>query len=117
MKRSTIRNKLDAIVSKIVRARGYCVWCGSKRTEILQCCHIYSRSNLQTRWDLNNLLCLCAGCHFKGHQKPLEFAEFVKGYLGSQKEEELRKRARETKVWSNYELEELYERLKELLSP
>ncbi len=112
MKRSTIRNKLDKICSEIVRARGYCVWCGNKDT--LQCCHIYSRANLQTRWYLNNLLCMCAGCHFKAHQRPTEFTEFVKNFLGDEKYLELRNKANETKVFATYELVELYERLRSL---
>lgn len=115
-KRSAIRNKLDKIVSQIVRARGYCVWCGNKDESKLQCCHIYSRSNLQTRWHLPNLLCLCASCHFRGHKQPTEFAFFVVRFLGEPAYEELRKRANETKVFANYELEEMYERFKEIIA-
>lgn len=79
--RTSLRNKLDQVASKIVRSRGKCERCGN--TETLQCCHIYSRTYNNTRWDIdNNLLCLCASCHFWGHKNPLEFAEFVKSHLG-----------------------------------
>lgn len=112
--RKTIRNKLDKIVSEVVRSRGYCVWCGNKRYELLQCAHIYSRANLAVRWDLTNCLCLCAACHFRGHQKPLEFSEFVREHLGDFKYTELRHRANSLKAWAVYELIELYDRYKEI---
>ena len=81
MKKSTIRNKLDKICSEIVRKRGKCEYCNSKKT--LQCCHIFSRTYNNTRWDLANLLCLCAACHFHFHKNPITFADFVKSYLGN----------------------------------
>jgi 5-methylcytosine-specific restriction endonuclease McrA len=112
--RSAIKNKLDKIISKIVRSKGYCVWCGSKRTEILQCAHIYSRNNLSVRWDLENLVCLCAGCHFKAHQQPIEFTEWVKTFLGQDKYDRLRIRANTLYQWKIYELEALYESLRKL---
>lgn len=114
IKRSTVRNKLDKIVSEIVRARGYCMWCGNKTKSLLQCCHIYSRNNLQTRWYLNNLLCMCAGCHFKSHQNPIEFGELVKKCLSPEDYIELIRRSNTRKVWANYELQEMYNRFKEI---
>jgi len=112
--RKGLKNKLDRIVSEIVRARGYCVWCGNPKYELLQCCHIYSRSNLAVRWDLNNLLCMCAGCHFKAHQRPLEFASFVKEFLGKFKYTELKNRANSIKKWYPHELIDLYQRFLEI---
>jgi len=81
--KTTLRNKLDKICSQIVRARGICASCLKK--ENLQCCHIYSRTYNATRWDLDNLLCLCASCHFYFHKNPLEFANFVKEYCNDEK--------------------------------
>ena len=75
MKRSTIRNKLDKLVSQIVRDRGACQNCGSKNN--LQAAHIFSRTYNNTRWDLDNLICLCASCHFFFHKNPLEFAHWI----------------------------------------
>jgi len=70
--RTSLKRRLDKKVSELVRARGKCEFCGKK--ENLQCCHIFSRKYLNTRWDLDNLLCLCAGCHFQAHAEPLNFA-------------------------------------------
>lgn len=105
--RSSLKNKLDTIISQIVRSKGHCTWCGNNRKEILQCAHIYSRNNLSTRWDLENLVCLCVGCHFKAHQQPIEFTEWVKKFLGKDKYEQLRLRARAIKKWTIPELIEL----------
>lgn len=81
LSRTTLRNKLDKVAGEIVRARGKCQRCGN--TETLQNCHVYSRTYNATRWDIdNNLLCLCASCHFWGHKNPLEFAQFVRELLG-----------------------------------
>ena len=69
-------NKLDKLVSLKVRSKGRCERCGRKDT--LQPAHIVSRNNRTLRWDLNNIACLCAGCHFWAHSDPLGFADFIK---------------------------------------
>lgn len=82
--RKTLKAKLDKICSEIVRKRGRCQICGKKKN--LQCAHIFGRRFLNTRWDLDNLLCLCPNCHINlAHQKPLLFAEFVRNILGEEK--------------------------------
>ena len=86
--KTALKKKLDKICSKIVRARGKCEHCGSRKN--LQTAHIFSRSHLNTRWDLDNLLCLCLKCHlYWAHKNPIEFAEWVKEYLGEEKYEVL----------------------------
>ena len=104
--KKTIKRKLDKVVSEIVRSKGYCVKCN--KTMNLQCCHIFSRKNLSTRWDLDNLLCMDAGCHFWSHQNPVLFTEFVKEYLGSLRYEALKVRAKAIKKWSEDELISYY---------
>ena len=106
-RRGMIR-KLDTVVSKIVRARGYCLKCGSKNN--LQCCHIYTRKFLSTRFDFVNLLCLCASCHAHFHDKPLELGEFVKTMRTKKEYNELKLRANTPRQFASYELEELYEK-------
>ena len=88
-----------------------CEWCG--KTINLQCCHIFSRRFLVTRWDHNNALCLCAGCHRKGHDKPPEFVEFIKDYLGTRKYNALRRKAKTSIKKVN--LEEVCEKYSNLL--
>ena len=91
--------------------------CGVQTT--LQTHHVIGRRNLQVRWYLNNLVCLCSLHHRLGrqsaHQDPIWFLEWYEKFLGAEKYAELRKRSNETKVWATYELCELYERFKEIL--
>lgn len=114
--KSSMTNKLDKICSEIVRARGFCEKCGPAKYfafDELQCAHIYSRTYRSVRWDFLNLLSLCAGCHIGfAHKKPLEFAEWVREYLGDQKYFELKARANAIKRWTLPEMVEYYEALK-----
>jgi hypothetical protein len=97
--------------SKIVRLRGSCQSCGA--TENLQCAHIVSRRYANTRTDVDNAFCLCAGCHMRFTEWPLEFAEFVHMKIGETAYDRLREKAhRTTKVrW-----EDEVKRLKEMLA-
>jgi hypothetical protein len=88
--KTTLRRKLDKLCSEIVRKRGKCQACGKKHT--LQCCHIYSRTYNNTRWDLENLLCLCASCHFYFHKNPVLFGSWVYKSLGEEKYELLKEK-------------------------
>lgn len=112
--KSSLTNKLDKICSEITRSIGFCVWCGQGDYEKLQCAHIYSRKFKSVRWDLKNLLSLCAGCHFQGHQSPLKFAEFVKTYLGDYEYEALKQRATPTSHHKLHDLVAMYEALQKL---
>jgi hypothetical protein len=88
--RSTLKNKLDKICGEIVRGRGRCQRCGKR--ENLQTAHIFGRTYLNTRWDIdNNLLCLCPDCHINfAHKCPLLFTEFVKKLFGEERYELLK---------------------------
>lgn len=89
----SLKLKADKLFSAYIRRRGKCQWCGAVN-DTLQCCHIFSRRFLVTRWLPENALCLCAGCHFKAHQNPIEFAEFVKKHLGTKAYNDLRRKAK-----------------------
>ena len=84
----TAKNKATALHSKIVRARGRCEAC--QGSEPLQCAHIVSRRFSATRTRLDNAFCLCAGCHMRFTEWPLEFAQFTIGRIGQKHYEELR---------------------------
>lgn len=82
----------------------------------LQCAHIYSRRYVNTRWDLENSLCLCARCHRWGHDKPLDFARWVEDYIGGDIADQLRQRANSLKYKYDYqakldELKDIWERM------
>ena len=107
--KSYLTKKLDQACSLITRSKGRCVKCGEQRYQQLQCCHIYSRTYKSVRWDLLNLLCMCASCHRWGHNNPCLFTEFVQTYLGAEQYEELKARAEPTSHWKIHEMQELRE--------
>jgi len=70
--RKTTIKKLDDLCRKacLIRDDSTCQWCGSK--ERLQLSHVRSRRFYETRWELANTKILCAGCHLKWHENPVE---------------------------------------------
>jgi len=111
--KTTMRNKLDKLVSEIVRLRAKCERCGSRNS--LQCCHIFSRKYNNTRWDLDNLLCLCAKDHFLFHAEPIYFGEWVKLHLGEEKYELLKEKHNQITRYTIDDLQTKYEVLQDLL--
>lgn len=71
----SVKTSCDKLVSQIIRSLGHCERCG--KTDGLQAAHFITRSNHTLRWDLDNLICLCAGCHlFWAHKEIQEFVEW-----------------------------------------
>lgn len=112
----TLENKCDTIFSKLVRKRGYCQWPQCGKTEGLQCSHIHSRTKMSVRWDLNNALSLCNGCHlYKWHKHPIDASEVAKSILGEYEYNALNIRARQLKCnYTVQDLKEVYENLERL---
>lgn len=63
---------------------------------------------------LNNLLCLCASCHFESHRNPLLFSDRVRVILGAHNYQELVNQHNAIKRWTIPEMEELLKTLKDL---
>ena len=118
--RKVLRKQLDKIWSEVVRKRAnnICEYKTCKKTTYLNTHHIFSRSNLSVRWDLNNGICLCSGHHTltndSAHKNPIEFVEWLKKERGDQWYNELRLKANQIKKWTDQELESLLEALKEI---
>lgn len=60
-------------------------WC--EKRNYLNSHHLFTRSRKNTRWDIDNWICLCAGhhtlsSHFSAHQTPLEFFEWLEWLKG-----------------------------------
>ena len=109
--RKRIIKKLDDLIRNKVRLRGKCEICS--RTDTLQVAHIFSRRHIGTRWDEENLILLCYHHHHRfAHENPIEFSEWVKGYLGERKYNLLRYKAKEATKFTTAELEILYKELK-----
>jgi len=115
--KSSLTRKLDKECSRIVRGRGFCAMCNTEEYEKLQCAHIYSRVYRSVRWDLDNLLALCASCHFNSHRNPLNFSDFVKTHLGQPLCQSLKIRANTPKRWILCEMQELLTILEALRNP
>lgn len=106
--RKKLSDKLDKLVSEKIRSIGRCERCG--KTTNLQCCHIYGRSNKWLRWDMENLLCLCAGCHlFWWHREP---AEAVRWAMSIKNFDYLDGIKRQTKPMKQADMEEIFDKLK-----
>jgi hypothetical protein len=71
--KTTLRRKCDKLVSATCREEGRCNICG--KTQNLQWCHFITRRIIRLRYEPENYACLCAGCHFRGHQHPGWFTE------------------------------------------
>lgn len=74
-----------------------CVHCGKE--EYLNSHHIFTRNNYAVRWDLDNGITLCSGCHtmsskFSAHKTPLEFYDFLLELKGQEFIDKLKQKAR-----------------------
>jgi 5-methylcytosine-specific restriction endonuclease McrA len=73
---------LDDLCRRLVflRDRFLCVKClhQTKRRngDRLQWAHIHTRGVHSLRWEPDNSVCLCSGCHLKGHLHPTEFSRW-----------------------------------------
>lgn len=111
---STITNRLDRLVSKIVRLRdGKCVICGSVQNP--QCGHFISRMFIATRFDLSNCHQQCSGCNMTHEVDPVPYTLFIQREYGSEYPATLSALAHQTKVLKRAERLELEEELKEEL--
>lgn len=82
------RDSLDALFSNYIRLRdGYnCQRCGAHHdppTQAIHCAHIFSRGNKGLRWDEDNAIALCYGCHRYYTAYPLYFRAWVKQRIGA----------------------------------
>ena len=69
------KKKADDLVSLIVRLKAKCEWCGTNNGQ-MQCAHFVGRANHTLRFDFQNVICLCATCHRKGHNYPRDFVKW-----------------------------------------
>ena len=110
--RKDISKLLDVAWSAKVKERdGFmCQKCGSKDKQ-LNSHHIFSRSHKSTRWDIDNGITLCAGCHTLGngsaHKDPKDFMEWLTPILGENFINKLEWKSKSTCKYSIGELEVL----------
>ena len=76
---------LDILFSQFIRRRtgGYCERCGKfNGWKRLQTSHFIGRAKRSVRWDEDNAVGLCFGCHQYFTSHPLEHTEWFKKRLG-----------------------------------
>lgn len=113
------KEKATRLHSLIIRAVGECEHCG-RRCECpnaprshtvgcpLQCSHVISRRYSHTRTDLENAFCLCASCHSKFGDNPIEHARWAIDRIGEDNYQAMWERAQSTtKFWWDIELDRL----------
>ncbi len=117
---SYLTKQLDNLWSQLVKINyNYtCAYCWKK--ENLNSHHLFSRSKRATRWDLENGITLCCGCHtmssnFSAHKCPLDFAERIRELKWDDYINELSKKSKEIKQWTSEELLEMIESYKNML--
>lgn len=114
----TVNIKLDEAWSLLVKVRANfkCEYCGSSQT--LNSHHIYSRSNLATRWKPINGICLCVNHHtfsskFSAHKTPIEFTQWLESIKGVDFISSLKFEAKKRVNFDIYDRIEILEKLKE----
>ena len=111
---------LDTAWSEKVREIGFCEKCWDsrriKKVDHLNAHHIFSRKHKATRWDLDNGICLCAGCHTlnngSAHLDPKTFMDWLKEYKDLTTINSLQWRSNTTISYSVGELQMLLYKIK-----
>lgn len=107
------------IWAKAVKAKaGYkCEYCGSKNYLVSH--HIFSIRHSNTKWDIDNGICLCVGHHvfktFSAHQSP-EFILWIIKYIGQERYERIKFKANQIKKWTEPEKWDIYWKLKKYVN-
>ena len=117
-----IIKELDKLWSLKIREKCQCELCGDEGDiKCFDAHHIRRRSNMATRWYINNGACLCKGkCHIFGvHLDTLKAGQLIeklKRIRGEKWYKELVKKSNEIKKYTLKELENLKEDLKNKLN-
>lgn len=111
-------NKFDRLFSKLIRTRDQhtCQRCGATaETSKIDCSHFWGRRHQATRYDPLNACAHCFVCHRYLGENPIEFARWVRKYLGDVLYDELEQKHQRIVKRTKAEAEELYRHLKEQL--
>lgn len=117
------RTKADALFSDYIRLRDdyTCQRCFKQyegKQKGIQCSHFHGRGKRSVRFDPENALALCAGCHSRFTAYPDEHVEWFKRRIGPVKYELLSNRAnipqkvdeKLIEIWLKNEIELLKQR-------
>lgn len=116
----SIVRKLDEVFSHYIRLRDadesgnvVCVTCFEQHhwTE-MQCGHYVLRSNMGTRWHLQNCNPQCSLCNSTSNGKENEHEWYIDNKYGIGTAEKLRKLGKEDTKFTDHELQGMYDELK-----
>lgn len=111
----TLVNRLDNVFSKYIRLRDVmpngmfrCISCGKiKPISQADCGHYHSRTHMSTRFDEDNCHAECRFCNRFSADHIIGYRENLVKKIGEQRFALLEVKARESKKWSHFELEQL----------
>lgn len=106
---SNLRRKLDAIVSKIVRASSTKCFTCPERSE--ECGHFMRRGNDATRWDFDNLRPQCKVCNRNKFGNLEVFRERLEIEIGIHRVLDIERRSKLAVKFSQSELQEMIDEL------
>lgn len=115
------RDKYDAVFSDLIRERANwtCELCSRQFPEgtrqSLHCSHLFGRRYLGTRFHPDNCFSLCAGCHMKMGENPVEHHEWARKRLGDGLIDILREKAQKVRKLPKHEKEAMYKHYKDEL--
>ncbi len=112
------RDKFDKMMSDLIRCRANwtCERCGKEYPEGhrggLEHSHIWGRRRHSVRWEPDNGLALCTGCHRHVSANPIDHEWLAGLRLGKTRCAEIRLQANSVRRWKKWEKDELYEKMK-----
>jgi hypothetical protein len=107
-----IDGQLDRAFSKLVResADYVCQNCNKQYrhdTRLAHCAHVHSRKHRATRWHVDGAICLCASCHRRYTDFPIEWTDFVRRHLGDERSTLVCKLAHTIRKYTKAEKQEM----------
>ena len=116
--RKTLVRNLDKYLSLYIRQRDkYCVVCGTPND--LTNGHLFSRVAYSTRWDFEvggNCAAQCRSCNLKHEYDPYPYTEWYRNKFGQDKYDQLHRRYKTVRKFTNADLQDLILTIKELLN-
>ena len=107
--RKALIKQLDSVYSQVIRKSKYCKKCAT--TSGVEPAHIFSRSCMSVRWDLDNSIPLCRKCHSWTHRNTKQFKDWVRKLYGDERYDNLVINANSIKKFTIDELKILQEKL------
>jgi hypothetical protein len=109
---------LDSLFSLYIRTRDNwtCQRCGKKqplKSRGYHCAHIEGRGKESVRWDEENAVGLCKGCHQYIDSSHFRKEQFYISKFGKEKYNELRKRASKYSHFKPFEIEAMIDMYRE----